>query len=122
MKADTIEEAASGISRYDDVKIENCTVENTNRWGIAVGYSAYWDVFPDKVKAISDEDIRKYGSTNVVIRNNYVKDSGGDAITLMYCDRPLVEYNVSDGAARQINNTDYSQIKALEVQKCAVSV
>ncbi len=111
VKADTIEEAASGISRYDDVKIENCTVENTNRWGIAVGYSAYWDVFPDKVKAISDEDIRKYGSTNVVIRNNYVKDSGGDAITLMYCDRPLVEYNVSDGAARQINNTDYSQIK-----------
>jgi hypothetical protein len=26
----------------------------------------------------------------------------------MYCDRPLVEYNVSDGAARQINTTDYS--------------
>ena len=43
-----------------------------------------------------------------MIRNNYVKDAGGDAITLMYCDRPLIEYNVSDGAARQINTKDYS--------------
>ena len=43
-----------------------------------------------------------------MIRNNYVKDAGGDAITLMYCDRPLIEYNVSDGAARQINTKDYN--------------
>ena len=27
---------------------------------------------------------------------------------LMYCDRPLIEYNVSDGAARQINTKDYN--------------
>lgn len=97
---------ATGISRYDDVKIENCTVENVNRWGIAVGYTAYWNKFTDM--AISDETAAKYGSTNVVVRNNYIKDAGGDAITMMYCDRPLVEYNVSDGAARQINTTDYS--------------
>lgn len=98
---------ATGISRYDDVKIENCTVENVNRWGIAVGYTAYWNKFTDM--AISDETAAAYGSTNVVVRNNYIKDAGGDAITMMYCDRPLVEYNVSDGAARQINTTDYSE-------------
>ena len=97
----------TGISRYDDVKIENCTVENVNRWGIAVGYTAYWEKFTDM--AISDETAAKYGSTNVVVRNNYIKDAGGDSITMMYCDRPLVEYNVSDGAARQINTTDYSE-------------
>ena len=95
----------TGISRYHDVKIENCIVNNVNRWGIAVGYTAYWEKVSGQ--AISDEDIQTYGSTNVVVRNNYVKDAGGDAITMMYCDRPLVEYNVSDGVARQINTTDY---------------
>ena len=99
-------DASTGIAKYDDVKIENCYVENTNRWGIAVGYSYTHGQFHGGV--ISDEKISTYGSTNVVIRNNYVKDAGGDAITLMYCDRPLIEYNISDGAARQINTKDYS--------------
>lgn len=101
------DEAATEISRYNDVTIENCTVENVNRWGIAVGYTAYHSQFGYNVP-IDDTKIATYGSTNVVVRNNYVKDAGGDAITMMYCDRPLVEYNVSDGAARQINTTDYS--------------
>lgn len=105
MKADGTSE--TGISRYDGVKIENCTVENVNRWGIAVGYTAYWNKFT--AMEISDDIAATYGSANVVIRNNYIKDAGGDAITMMYCDRPLVEYNVSDGAARQINTTDYSK-------------
>ncbi len=100
-------ESETGISRYNDVKIENCIVENVNRWGIAVGYTAYWDKFLGA--EISDEVISEYGSTGVEIRNNYVKDAGGDSITTMYCDRPIIEYNVSDGAARQINTTDYSQ-------------
>ena len=100
-------ESETGISKYNDVKIENCIVENVNRWGIAVGYTAYWDQFTGA--EISDEAIAKYGSTGVEIRNNYVKDAGGDSITTMYCDRPIIEYNVSDGAARQINTTDYSQ-------------
>ena len=100
-------EAETGISKYNDIKIENCIVNNVNRWGIAVGYTAYWDKF--NAAAISDETIAKYGSTGVEIRNNYVKDAGGDAITTMYCDRPIIEYNVSDGVARQINPTDYSE-------------
>ena len=98
-------EAETGISRYNDIKIENCIVNNVNRWGIAVGYTAYWDKFP--TSSISDEIIEKYGSTGVEIRNNYIKDAGGDAITTMYCDRPIIEYNVSDGVARHINPTDY---------------
>ena len=100
-------EEETGISRYNDVKIENCIIDNVNRWGIAVGYTTYWDKFT--AAEISDETIKKYGSTGVEIRNNYVKDAGGDAITTMYCDRPIIEYNVSDGAARQINTTDYSE-------------
>lgn len=68
-------DASTGIAKYDDVKIENCYVENTNRWGIAVGYSYTHGQFHGGV--ISDEKISTYGSTNVVIRNNYVKDAGG---------------------------------------------
>ncbi len=104
-KADFIS-SETGISRYNDVLIEGCSVINTNRWGIAVGYTGFWNKFTNM--EISNEDIAKYGSTNVVIRNNYVKDAGGDSITLMYCDKPLVEYNVSDGAARQMHSGDYS--------------
>lgn len=100
------DEAKTGVSRYNDVKIENCRVENVNRWGIAVGYTAYYNQFNGA--QISDDAIASYGATNVEIRNNYVKDAGGDSITVMYCDRPVVEYNISDGAARQINDTDYS--------------
>ena len=103
-KADFIS-SQTGVSRFDDVLIDGCSVVNTNRWGIAVGFTALWNKYTNM--EISDEDIAKYGSTNVVIRNNYVKDAGGDAITLMYCDKPLVEYNVSDGAARQMHSGDY---------------
>ncbi len=100
-------EAETGISRYDDVLIEGCEVNTVSRWGIAVGYTAYWNQFT--TAEISDEVSETYGSTNVVIRNNYIKDAGGDAITTMYCHRPLIEYNVSDGAAREINPEIYSQ-------------
>ena len=106
----------TGVSRFNDVLIEGCSVVNTNRWGIAVGYTALWGKFADD-KAISDEDIAAYGSTNVVIQNNYVKDAGGDAITLMYCDKPLVQYNISDGAARQILAEEKRQQEETQVQE-----
>lgn len=100
-------EKETNISRYNDVKIENCRLEKVNRWGITVGYTAYCSKFG--AKAIEDSLIQKYGSTNVVIRNNYIKEAGGDAITTMYCHRPLIEYNVADSVAAQINNTDYAE-------------
>lgn len=100
-------ELLTGISKFNDVVIENNIVDYCNRWGIAVGYTAYHNKFTSLY--ISDETCIKYGQTNVVIRNNYVNEPGGDAITMMYCFEPLVEYNVGEGTARQINPTDYSQ-------------
>ena len=100
-------ESATGISKFDDLVIENCRVETTNRWGIAAAYTYAWSQFTSA--KISDEIAEKYGSTNVVIQNNYIKGAGGDAITTMYLDRPMVQYNVSENAAEQINTTDYSQ-------------
>ena len=32
-------ESATGISKFDDLVIENCRVETTNRWGIAAAYT-----------------------------------------------------------------------------------
>ena len=76
-------------------------------WGIAVGYTYQWSKFT--TASLSDDVMAKYGSSNVVIENNYLNHVGGDAITTMYLDRPLIQYNVSENAAEQINTTDYSQ-------------
>lgn len=101
------DEENTGIARYHDVRVENCTVKNVSRWGIALAYTSYWDHFT--TKEIPDEIAQRYGATDVVIRGNFVQDPGGDAITAMYCFRPLIEHNVSDGAGRQMNKRDYSQ-------------
>ena len=86
------------ISRFDHITIKNNIVKDVDRWGIAVGYTAYLN-FIDAAwgdGSIDDDLIAKYGQTNVTIENNYVKGAGGDAITLMYCDRPVIQYNVGD--------------------------
>ena len=98
-------EGSTGIARYNDVRIEDCYLKSVNRWGIALAYTAYHAKFPDST--ISNEAAQTYGMTNVFIRNNYLEDVGGDAITTMYCYRPVVEYNVANGAASQINAQDY---------------
>ena len=98
-------EGATGIARYNDVKITNCSLDTVNRWGIAVGYTYQWRQF--ETAELPDAMMAKYGSSNVVIENNYLNNVGGDAITTMYLDRPMVQYNVSENAAKQINTKDY---------------
>lgn len=100
-------EEKTGIARYHDILVEECHVERTSRCGIALAYSAYWNRFA--TKEITNATARQYGATDVHIRGNVVKDSGGDGIVAMYCFRPVVEHNYCDGAARQMNKTDYCQ-------------
>lgn len=100
-------EATTGVARYNDVQIKNCYLDTVNRWGIAVGYTYQWERFTNA--SLSDEVMSTYGASKVVIENNYLNNVGGDAITTMYCDNPLIQYNVSENAAKQINETDYSQ-------------
>lgn len=99
------------VSRFDHVTIRNSTVKDVDRWGIAVGYTAYLNYIDANYGdgSIDDALIAKYGSTNVRIENNYVKGAGGDAITLMYCDRPVIEHNVGDSVSKHINTQDYTQ-------------
>ena len=100
-------EGETGIARYNDVQIRNCSLNKVNRWGIAVGYTYQWGQF--ETGELPDATMAKYGSSNVVIENNYLNHVGGDAITTMYLDRPLIQYNVSENAAEQINTKDYSK-------------
>ena len=100
-------EGETGIARYNDIQIRNCSLDTVNRWGIAVGYTYQWRQFT--TGALSDATMAKYGSSNVAIENNYLNHVGGDAITTMYLDRPLIQYNVSENAAEQINTKDYSK-------------
>ena len=100
-------EGETGIARYNDVQIRNCSLNKVNRWGIAVGYTYQWGQF--QTAELPDATMAKYGSSNVVIENNYLNHVGGDAITTMYLDRPMVQYNVSENAAEQINTKDYTQ-------------
>lgn len=100
-------EGETGIARYNDVQIRNCSLDTVNRWGIAVGYTYQWRQF--ETGELPDATMAKYGSSNVVIENNYLNHVGGDAITTMYLDRPLIQYNVSENAAEQINTKDYSK-------------
>ena len=92
-------EGETGIARYNDVQIRNCSLNKVNRWGIAVGYTYQWGQF--ETGELPDATMAKYGSSNVVIENNYLNHVGGDAITTMYLDRPLIQYNVSENAAEQ---------------------
>ena len=100
------DEKKTGISRYDDVQIKNCQLDTVNRWGIAVGFTYNWDKFTSA--ELNEDVMSKYSSTNVVIENNYLNNVGGDAITTMYLDEPLIQYNVSEGSSAQINTTDYT--------------
>ena len=100
------DDASTGVARYDDILIEGCRLDEVNRWGIAVGYTAYWDRFPYG-SSIDPDVCRTYGSTNVVIRNNYLTNIGGDGITTMYCSEPLVEYNVLDGYCQDMTDEVY---------------
>ncbi|HWR52443.1 MAG TPA: right-handed parallel beta-helix repeat-containing protein [Bryobacteraceae bacterium] len=75
-------------SRFDDLLIENCRLERTDRNGIC-GVTAYRP---------PDRDNR---SVNVVIRGNVLEDIGGDGIKVWGCKGALVERNVLRGARRR---------------------
>lgn len=96
---------STGVSRYDGVTVEDCVVINVSRWGIAVGYSYCHAKF--KGAELNEDTFKKYGNENILMRNNYVKFAGGDAITPMYALRPLVEHNTADSCALEMNDRIY---------------
>lgn len=98
-------EEKTGVARYDGIEIADCFVYRVSRWGIAVGYTYLHEKFSEAY--LVEELFRKYGHERVTIRNNYVKEAGGDAITPMYVLTPLVEHNTADTNAVEMNDRVY---------------
>ncbi|GAA0752567.1 discoidin domain-containing protein [Clostridium sartagoforme] len=100
-------EDKTGIARYQDILIKGCHVKDVSRAGIVVGYTYNHAKFNGT--AISDDVIEKYGHTNVLIEENYVQNSGNDALVVMYAYRPIVQGNVSDKAGVDMLEYSYWQ-------------
>ena len=98
-------EEKTGVARYDGITVENCTVWRVSRWGIAVGYTYQHQKFSGV--ELDEETFRKYGHENIIIRNCYVSQAGGDAITPMYSLEPLTEHNIADSCAKEMNDSVY---------------
>lgn len=89
-------------TKFDDVLIDGCTVEDVVRTGIQVGVSSWRNRM--SYKSGKGE---WYPSTNVVVRNCVVNRIGGDGILVRECEKPLVEYNYAsdcnkDGSAANV--------------------
>lgn len=98
-------EEKTGIARYEGVSVTGCRVQKVSRWGIAVGYSYTCREF---MKAELEEELfAKYGHRDIRIADNYVKEAGGDGITVMYTLRPLIEHNTADSCAGEMNDRVY---------------
>lgn len=99
------DETKTGVARYEGISITGCFVQKVSRWGIAVGYSYKCREF---MKAELEEELfEKYGHKDIRIADNYVKEAGGDGITVMYALRPLVEHNTADSCAGEMNDRIY---------------
>lgn len=100
-------EEATGVPRYQGMIIEDCVIYRVSRWGIAVGYTYAHAAFQGA--ELTEASFRKYGHERLVIRDNYVKATGGDGITTMYALSPLIEHNMADSVACEINDRIYSE-------------
>lgn len=99
------DEEKTGAARYENVTVENCFVYRVSRWGIAVGYTYLHEKFREA--ELSKELFYRYGHQDIVLRNNYVKECGGDGITAMYALNPVIEHNMAEGVAREMNDRVY---------------
>lgn len=97
----------SCIPRFDQVLISKCLVKDVSRWGIAVGYTYLWDKFSGT--KTSEEVFKQYGNTNIGIEDTYVKNIGGDGITVMYALHPQVKHCRADSVALEMNDRIYTE-------------
>ena len=94
--------AAMVPSWYDSVLVEGNIVKNVNRTGIGTNSEWYCRA------SVACKGVQPYRPhTNVVIRNNYVENAGGDGIVASVSTGTLVEYNMLNGA-----NTNSGQFNA----------
>ena len=86
-------------TRFVDVLIDGCTVKNCDRSGISVGARKHW--YKHWNQLIDPKLVDSRLHLNVIIRNNFIDDVGGDGIVIQYAKDPLIEYNVCKDAAKR---------------------
>lgn len=90
-------------TKYDGILIENNLLERVDRSAMKL-VSSDWS--NQSAKNNPNRPLNWYPSTNVIVRNNRIDKTGGDAITVRDTDGALVEYNkVSDS---RYQNTGYN--------------
>lgn len=95
----------SNNTRFDDIQVVNSIVKRVSRTGISVGMTSSTDLWDGHGGLIPQEVLYAYAHTNVLIRNNYVEEAGGDAIVPMFSIKPVIEYNISNGASQNTKHT-----------------
>lgn len=75
--------------KFKDVRVQNCYVKDVARTGISVGSTRCLGL-SSNLSHHTPEELKQYMHEEVLIRNNYVERSGGDAIVPQYCYEPLI--------------------------------
>ncbi len=99
------DEEKTGIARFKNLFIRNCTVYNVSRWGIAAAYSYRHADYATAY--LNKETFFESGNLDIVIENCTVAYAGGDAITAMYAYRPLIINCTALSCASEMNDRVY---------------
>ena len=99
------DEKATGPSRFRNILVDSCTLYNISRWGLSIGYTYAHAHFARA--RLADELYPQWGHEEIVVRNVFCSHIGGDAITVMYSLRPVVEHCQSESAAGEMNDRIY---------------
>lgn len=86
------------LLKFKDIVVQNCYIKDVARTGLSVGSTQCLHL-ESNLSHHTPEELKYYLHEDVVIRNNYVERSGGDAIVPQYCYEPLIEHNVSQEAS-----------------------
>lgn len=90
-------------TKYDDLVIENCTIQNVDRTGIQL----LWSSWSNRGGANTGSG-RWYPSTNIVVRNNLIKSTAGDGIVVQGTDGAIIEHNIIDDFAARNQGVAYN--------------
>lgn len=102
----TIIKGDGDASKFEDVLLDRVFLYNLSRWGINIGYTYMHEEFKGKI--LNKEAFLNYGHKNIKIKNTYVKNAGGDGITIMYSSRPLIKNCRTDSIALEMNDRVYT--------------
>ncbi|MDQ6422146.1 right-handed parallel beta-helix repeat-containing protein [Paenibacillus sp. LHD-117] len=96
-------EGGTTVTNFNDIRIENNTIRDLDREAITLTWTS-WSNRTGETGGLGPWT----GSTNVVIRNNFMSNIGGDGIVAQGLQSPLIEYNTIDGFGSRNYNVSYN--------------